>query len=66
MRFRISDGAMMFGRWQRGPRPCPRPRAGPRARVVIVGAGFGGLECARELDRAAVDVLLIHDGGRTL
>jgi NADH:ubiquinone reductase (H+-translocating) len=48
MRFRITDGAMM---------------AGPRARVVIVGAGFGGLECARELDRAEVDVLLLDRGG---
>jgi NADH:quinone reductase (non-electrogenic) len=48
MRFRITDGAMM---------------AGPRARVVIVGAGFGGLECARELDRTEVDVLLLDRGG---
>jgi NADH dehydrogenase len=63
MRFRITDGAMMVGRWQRGPRPGPRSRAGPRARVVIVGAGFGGLECARELDRAEVDVLLLDKGG---
>jgi NADH dehydrogenase len=31
--------------------------------VVIVGAGFGGLECARELDRAEVDVLLLDRGG---
>jgi NADH dehydrogenase FAD-containing subunit len=31
--------------------------------VVIVGAGFGGLECARTLDRAAVDVLLLDRGG---
>ena len=63
MRCRITDGAMMFCRWQRGPRPGPRSRAGPRARVVIVGAGFGGLECARELDRAEVDVLLLDRGG---
>jgi NADH dehydrogenase FAD-containing subunit len=48
MRFRITDSAMM---------------AGSRARVVIVGAGFGGLECARELDRAEVDVLLLDRGG---
>jgi NADH dehydrogenase len=32
------------------------------ARVVIVGAGFGGLECARKLNRAAVDVLLLDRG----
>ena len=30
-----------------------------RPRVVIVGAGFGGLTCARALRRAAVDVLLV-------
>jgi NADH dehydrogenase len=31
--------------------------------VVIVGAGFGGLECARKLNRAAVDVLLLDRSG---
>jgi NADH:quinone reductase (non-electrogenic) len=41
----------------------PGARAATRARVVIVGAGFGGLECARELDRAAVDVLLLDRSG---
>lgn len=30
-----------------------------RERVVIVGGGFGGLACARALDGAAVDVLLL-------
>jgi NADH dehydrogenase len=30
-----------------------------RPRVVVAGAGFGGLTCARALKRAAVDVLLI-------
>ena len=30
-----------------------------RERVVIVGGGFGGLVCARALDGAAVDVLLL-------
>jgi NADH dehydrogenase len=30
-----------------------------RPRVVIAGAGFGGLTCARALERAAADVLLI-------
>jgi NADH:ubiquinone reductase (H+-translocating) len=30
-----------------------------RPRVVIAGAGFGGLTCARGLKRAAVDVLLL-------
>src|SRR6267143_6609045 len=30
-----------------------------RPRVVIVGAGFGGLACARKLDREPVDVVLL-------
>src|SRR5688572_32874382 len=30
-----------------------------RQRVVIVGGGFGGLACARALDGAEVDVLLL-------
>src|SRR5256714_4146748 len=30
-----------------------------RARVVIVGAGFGGLACARKLDGEPVDVVLL-------
>jgi NADH dehydrogenase len=30
-----------------------------RPRVVIVGAGFGGLSCARALSRAGVDITLI-------
>lgn len=30
-----------------------------RPRVVIAGAGFGGLTCARALKRSAVDVLLV-------
>ncbi|TMF85147.1 MAG: NAD(P)/FAD-dependent oxidoreductase [Chloroflexi bacterium] len=34
-------------------------RTSSRPRVVIVGAGFGGLTCARALKRAAVDVLLV-------
>src|SRR3982750_4628745 len=33
--------------------------AGSRERVVIVGGGFGGLACARALDGAPVDVLLV-------
>jgi len=38
-------------------------RAGTRARVVIVDAGFGGLECARKLNRAPADVLLLDRTG---
>src|SRR5207249_6436804 len=30
-----------------------------RPRVVIVGSGFGGLACARRLNRQPVDVLLL-------
>ena len=37
----------------------PAPFARTRPRVVIAGAGFGGLTCARGLRHAAVDVLLI-------
>jgi NADH dehydrogenase len=40
----------------------PKPiasRAGGRPRVVIVGAGFGGLAAARALARAPVEVLVI-------
>lgn len=35
------------------------PDAARRPRVVIVGAGFGGLECAKALKRADADVVLI-------
>lgn len=34
-----------------------------RDRVLIVGSGFGGLTCARALDRTAVDVLLLDRTG---
>ncbi|TMD48203.1 MAG: FAD-binding protein [Chloroflexi bacterium] len=42
----------------------PPPRAGEgqgggRRRVVIVGAGFGGLACAKKLDGQPVDVILL-------
>jgi hypothetical protein len=37
----------------------PRRATAPRLRVVIVGSGFGGLACARALDGAPVEVLLI-------
>jgi NADH dehydrogenase len=35
------------------------PLAGRRLRVLIIGAGFGGLEAARAMARAPVDVTLI-------
>ncbi len=37
----------------------PEQAAGARPRIVIVGAGFGGLECAKALRRADADVVLI-------
>ena len=37
----------------------PDPETASRLRVVIVGGGFGGLACARALDGAPVEVLLI-------
>src|ERR1700683_1984598 len=32
---------------------------GKKPKVVIVGAGFGGLECAKALKRAPVDVVVV-------
>jgi len=37
----------------------PVGAAGPRARVVVIGAGFGGLAVARALRDAPVEVLLV-------
>jgi NADH:ubiquinone reductase (H+-translocating) len=37
----------------------PAPQPGRRPRVVVVGAGFGGLACARALKHAPVEVVLI-------
>ena len=37
--------------------------ASTRPRVVIIGAGFGGLECARGLNGAPADVLLLDRSG---
>ena len=64
MRHTLTDGPMTVGAWQRRPRRAgPHAQPSTRPRVVIVGAGFGGLECARELDGAEVDVLLLDKGG---
>jgi NADH dehydrogenase len=41
------------------PPPAGEGPGGGRRRVVIVGAGFGGLSCARKLDGAPVDVVLL-------
>ncbi len=38
----------------------PAPTLAPRPRVVIVGCGFGGLEAARKLQHADVDVTVIE------
>jgi NADH:ubiquinone reductase (H+-translocating) len=38
---------------------APTQTAGRRPRIVIVGAGFGGLQCAKALKRADADVVLI-------
>jgi NADH dehydrogenase len=35
--------------------------AGARRRVVVVGAGFGGLQCAKAMRGADVDVLLVDE-----
>jgi NADH dehydrogenase len=39
--------------------PAPQPHQPDRPRVIIVGAGFGGLSAARTLARSEVDVLLL-------
>src|SRR6202158_1343011 len=39
--------------------PTQQCRAQQRPNVVIVGAGFGGIEAARALSRAAVDVTVV-------
>ncbi len=39
--------------------PSHRPSSSPRTRIVIIGCGFGGLEAARALRGAAVDVTLV-------
>jgi NADH:ubiquinone reductase (H+-translocating) len=44
---------------RREPRTCGRRYLATMPRVVIVGAGFGGLNCARALAGKPVDVLLI-------
>ncbi len=36
-----------------------RPAGAPRQRVVIIGCGFGGLEAAKALEHADVDVVVI-------
>ena len=40
-------------------RSAEQPETSRRPRVVIVGAGFGGLGCARRLNGTAVEVLLL-------
>src|SRR5947209_19456621 len=44
---------------QNSPPPLGGGQGGGRPRVVIVGAGFGGLACARKLDGDPVDVVLL-------
>src|SRR5205823_10983805 len=43
----------------RAPATAAQPAGATRPRVVIVGAGFGGLRAARALKRAPVDVVLV-------
>jgi NADH:quinone reductase (non-electrogenic) len=47
------------GRPPQASRGVPQSRAVARPRVVIVGAGFAGLQCAKKLDGGPVDVLLV-------
>jgi NADH dehydrogenase len=57
----VGSAALLLAEWQREPRPTRRPSAAGRAhRVVIAGAGFGGLEAARRLGRVpGVQVTLL-------
>jgi NADH:ubiquinone reductase (H+-translocating) len=59
----IESGKVLDGTafWPYG--PVGGGSANRRARVAIVGSGFGGLACARALDRTAVDVLLLDRSG---
>ncbi len=43
----------------RAPIPAAAPGLPARPRVVVIGAGFGGLTAARKLSRLAVDVTLV-------
>lgn len=45
--------------WSRPARQKARPMSQQRPRIVIVGAGFGGLEAARALRKARADVVVI-------
>src|SRR5450631_788451 len=44
-------------------RPTQSDGTQPRPKVVIVGAGFGGLVCARKLNGTVVDVELLDRSG---
>jgi NADH:ubiquinone reductase (H+-translocating) len=45
--------------WLLRRRPQPLPPGTSRPRVVVIGAGFGGLQVARKLARQPVDVTLL-------
>src|SRR5579862_7198543 len=53
---RRGDGAHIF---REPSRRGAHPMSQQRPRVVIVGAGFGGLEAAKALRKAAADVIVI-------
>ncbi|MHB1913009.1 MAG: FAD-dependent oxidoreductase, partial [Acidimicrobiales bacterium] len=46
-------------RADRTPIPAAAPGRPARPRVVVIGAGFGGLTAARKLSKLAVDVTLV-------
>jgi len=51
----VIRGLKVTGTWRR----AHRQEAGDAPRVIVVGAGFGGLAAVDELDRAGAQVLLI-------
>src|SRR5271166_3953231 len=68
--FKDADRAALDGPAREAPHPTDREPApdravalaaasGRRKRVVIIGAGFGGLSAARALVKAPVDVVVI-------
>ena len=45
---------------ERTPESAPRPAPAPaRRHVVVIGCGFGGLQCAKALRGSAVDVTIV-------
>jgi NADH:quinone reductase (non-electrogenic) len=55
----LGNGAAMGRQCSASHQAQDKAMAGERPRIVIVGAGFGGLEAAKSLRRAPADVILV-------